>query len=377
MLSKEENEFLTRVGPGTPAGEMLRRYWWPVAFSEGVKSQGAPVKVKLLAEEFVLFRDGAGKLGILALHCSHRGTSLEYGRVEESGIRCCYHGWLYDISGNCLEQPAEPVDSTFKDRIKHPAYHSQDAGGLVFAYVGPEPAPLLPSYDLLVREDGCRVVGGGEEFCNWLQRAENSADGAHSIALHAAGYPNMALKRPTIKWEPTPFGIKETTWTEGTSKPRISHFVFPSHVRHSAARIDERPRQVIRFRVPTDDVTMTTYWIDFYPHKDGKPARPVPLQVKGFRKSVPGVYDRVQDGWWNLPNREQDRVAQESQGIIADRTKEHLATSDQGILMLRQMIRGAIASVNHGKDPIGVIRDARDNSPITFDSSRDEVEALG
>ena len=127
----------------------------------------------------------------MALHCSHRGTSLEYGRVEEHGIRCCYHGWLYDIRGNCLEQPAEPADSTFKDRVRHPAYHAQDAGGLIFAYIGPEPAALLPSYDLLVREDGCRILGGDVENCNWLQRAENSADGAHSIALHAPGYPNM------------------------------------------------------------------------------------------------------------------------------------------------------------------------------------------
>jgi len=180
---------------------------------------------------------------------------------------------------------------------------------------------MLPSYDLLVREDGCRVVGGDEENCNWLQRAENSADGAHSIALHAAGYPNMALKRPTIKWEPTRFGIKETTWVEDVSKPRISHYVFPSHVRHSAARVGEQPRQVIRFRVPTDDVTTTTFWIDFYPHKEGQPTRPMPLSIKGFRKSQPGVYERVQDGWWNLPNREQDRVAQESQGLVADRTK--------------------------------------------------------
>ena len=357
MLSKEENELLTRVGPSTPAGEMLRRYWWPVAFSEEVKTKGAPVKITLLAEDFVLFRDGAENLGLVALHCSHRGTSLEFGRVEEMGIRCCYHGWLYDVRGNCLEQPAEAGDSTFKERIKHPAYHAEDAGGLIFAYIGPEPTPLLPKYDLLVRDDGCRVVGGGEEFCNWLQRAENSADGAHSIALHAAGYPNMAMKRPTMKWEPTPFGIKETTWIEGVSKPRITHFLFPSHVRHSAARIDEQPRQVVRFRVPKDDYTTNTYYIDFYPHKDGKPTQPVPLRVKGFRKSVPGVYDRVQDGWWNLPNREQDRVAQESQGVIADRTKEHLATSDQGILMLRKMIRDSIEAVQQGKDPIGVIRD--------------------
>ena len=376
MLSKEENELLTRVGPGKPAGEMLRRYWWPVAFSEEVKTKGAPVKITLLAEDFALFRDGAGNLGLVALHCSHRGTSLEFGRVEDKGLRCCYHGWLYDVRGNCLEQPAEPADSTFKERIKHPAYRAQDAGGLIFAYIGPEPAPLLPSYDLLVRQDGCRVVGGGEEFCNWLQRAENSADGAHSIALHAAGYPNMAMKRPTMKWEPTPFGLKETTWVEGVSKPRITHFLFPSHVRHSAARIDEQPRQVVRFRVPKDDHTTNTYYIDFYPHKDGKPTQPVPLRVKKFRKSVPGVYDRVPDAWWNLPNREQDRVAQESQGLIADRSKEHLATSDQGILMLRQMIRDAINAVSQGKDPIGVIRDPQENAPITFDSSRDAVEAL-
>ena len=374
MLTKEENELMTRIGPGTPAGEMLRRYWWPVAFAEVVRPEARPTKVKLLGQEFVLFRDGRGQLGLLELHCSHRGTSLEFGRVEKNGIRCCYHGWLYDRAGKCLEQPAEPEGSTFKDRIQHPAFHAQDAGGLVFAYVGPEPAPLLPSYDLLVREDGCRVVGGGEEFCNWLQRAENSADGAHSIALHAAGYPNMAMKRPTMKWEPTALGIKETTWVEGVTKPRISHFVFPSHVRHSAARIGEQPRQVIRFRVPADDITTTTFWIDFYPHKDGQPVRPEPLKTTGFKKDQPGVYQRVEDGWWNLPNREQDRVAQETQGAIADRTKEHLATSDQGILMLRKMIREAIDAVKQGKDPAGVFRSAHD--PITFDSSRDAVEAL-
>jgi 5,5'-dehydrodivanillate O-demethylase len=376
VLSREENELMTRVGPGTPAGEMLRRYWWPVAFSEEVTKKSGPRTIRLLGEDFVLFRDGAGELGLLELHCSHRGTSLEFGRVEENGIRCCYHGWLYDIRGNCLDQPAEPADSTFKDRIKHPAFGAQDAGGLVMAYIGPEPAPLLPSYDLLVRDDGCRVVGGGEEFCNWLQRAENSADGAHSIALHAAGYPDMAMKRPSMKWEPTPFGIKETTSIEGVSRPRITHFIFPSHIRHSASRVGEDPRQVIRFRVPTDDYKTTTYHIDFYPHKNGQPARPVPLKTSKFDKAEPGVYQRVDDGWWNLPNREQDRVAQETQGPIADRTKEHLATSDQGILLLRRMICESIAAVKQGRDPLGVIRDPQKNCPITFDSSRDAVEAL-
>jgi 5,5'-dehydrodivanillate O-demethylase len=376
MLSAEENELMTCVSRGTAAGEMLRRYWWPVAFTEEVKSKGRPAKVTLLGEEFVLFRDGEGKLGLLDLHCSHRGTSLEFGRVEDGGIRCCYHGWFYDLRGNCLEQPAEPEDSTFKDRIKHPAYHARDAGGLVFAYIGPSPAPLLPPYDLLVREDGSRVVGGGEEFCNWLQRAENSTDGSHSIALHAAGYPNMAMKRPTIKWEPTEVGIKETTWVDGVSRPRISHFVFPSHVRHSAARVGEKPRQVIRFRVPTDDHKTTTFWIDFYPHKDDQPTQAVALKTEGFKKSEPGVYKRVQDGWWNIYTHDQDRVAQESQGVVADRTKEHLASSDQGIIMLRKMIVEAIDAVARGKDPIGVLRNPVSRGVITFDSSRDAVAPL-
>jgi 5,5'-dehydrodivanillate O-demethylase len=354
----------------------LRRYWWPVGFTEEIKPKGAPAKVRLLGEEFVLFRNGKGELGLLELHCSHRGTSLEFGRVEEAGIRCCYHGWLYDLGGKCLEQPAEPEGSTFKERIQHPAFHAREAGGLVFAYIGPEPAPLLPGYDLLVRTDGCRVVGGGEEFCNWLQRAENSADGAHSIALHAAGYPEMAMKRPKIQWEPTPFGLKETTLVEGSVKPRITHFIFPSHIRHSASRVGEQPRQVLRFRVPADDRTTYTFWIDFYPDKDGQPAQPALLRTKGFRKSQPGVYERVQDGWWNLPNREQDRVAQESQGVIADRSREHLASSDQGITMLRRMLFDSIDAVRAGKDPIGVIRDPGANQRIAFDSSRDAVAAL-
>src|SRR5919202_2239550 len=137
MLSEQENDLLTRVGPGTPAGEMLRRYWWPVGFTEHVAHKGRPLKVKLLGEEMVLFRDGSGAVGLLALHCSHRGTSLEFGRVEDRGIRCCYHGWLYDRRGKCLEQPAEPEDSTFKDRIQHPAYHAREIAGFVFVYIGP------------------------------------------------------------------------------------------------------------------------------------------------------------------------------------------------------------------------------------------------
>src|SRR5579871_5024276 len=122
MLTAEENERMTRVGPGRPAGELLRRYWWPVGFAQEVSAKAPPRPVRLLGEDLVLFRDGGGGLGLLGLHCSHRGTSLGFGRVEEAGIRCCYHGWLYDVHGRCLDQPAEPAESAFKERIHHPAY---------------------------------------------------------------------------------------------------------------------------------------------------------------------------------------------------------------------------------------------------------------
>src|SRR5437868_8748106 len=179
MLSKDENELLTRVGPGTPAGEMLRRYWWPVGFTAQVKTKGNPTRVRLLGEDLVLFRDGSGRLGLLGLHCSHRGTSLEFGRVDDRGIRCCYHGWLYDVRGRCLEQPAESEDSRFKDRVQHPAYQAQEIGGFIFAYIGPDPALLLPNYDLFLREDGEREVGAGRDYCNWLRRVANSVDKKH------------------------------------------------------------------------------------------------------------------------------------------------------------------------------------------------------
>ncbi len=152
MLSREENDLLTRVGPGTPAGEMLRRYWHPIAFINELKKR--PLRRRLLGEDLVVFRDDRGRLGVLALRCSHRGTSLEFGHLEDGGLRCCYHGWLYDVGGKILEMPGEPADSTFWQRLRHPAYQVQELGGVIFAYLGPEPAPLLPRYDVLVRDDG-------------------------------------------------------------------------------------------------------------------------------------------------------------------------------------------------------------------------------
>ena len=377
MLSNEENELLTRVGPGTPAGQMLRCYWWPVGFTEHVAAKGRPVKVRLLGEDFVLFRDGNGRLGILGLHCSHRGTSLEFGRVEDAGIRCCYHGWLYDLRGKCIEQPAEPEGSTFKDRIQHPAYQAQEIGGFIFAYIGPEPAPLLPNYDLFFKENGERHVGAGHDFCNWLQRAENSVDQTHLVSLHASEYPDMALKRPMIGWEKKDYGAKISMEVPGVTKPKFSHWIFPSHTRHTTARRGRKPDHAIRFRVPMDDTNTMTFWLRFYPYGEEERNKAFVLKTVGFENDQPGVYTRVDDGWWGVASHDQDRVAQESQGPIYSRNQEHLGASDQGVIMLRNMIKESIDAVEQGRDPVWVIRDRDKNREITFDASMQEIGALG
>ena len=377
MLSRDENDLLTRVGPGTPCGEMLRRYWWPIGFSELVAEKQSPTKVRLLSEDFVLFRNGAGHLGLLELHCSHRGTSLEFGRVEGQGIRCCYHGWLYDTAGRCLEQPAEPADSTFKDRIRHPAYKVREIAGFIFAYLGPDPAPLLPRYDLFLQENGERVIGAGTEYCNWLQRAENSVDQTHLVALHAPEYPQMALKRPEIGWQKTVYGAKVTMHVPGVSKPKHSHWVFPSHTRHTTARKDRVPDHAIRFRVPTDDTTTKTFWLRFTPNDEANRGRPLRLKTVGFEDDKPGVYTRVNDGWWGIASHDQDRVAQESQGEIYDRRNEHLGASDEGVILLRQTIKESIDAVRQGRDPFWILRSPEENEKITFDASMAEIAALG
>src|SRR5262245_23648323 len=137
MLSKEENERLTRVGPGTPGGSLLRRYWHPIAGTAELTAERSKKRVKLLGEELVLYRAADGSFGLVAEHCSHRGTSLHYGFLEDGCIRCPYHGWKYDAAGRCVEQPFEPPGSTYKDRIQHPAYPVEELGGLLFAYLGP------------------------------------------------------------------------------------------------------------------------------------------------------------------------------------------------------------------------------------------------
>src|SRR5436190_20963550 len=184
-LTREENERLTRVGPGTPAGELFRRYWHPVAIAREVTDEKPTHFVRILGEDLVLFKDKSGGVGLIQDHCAHRGASLMYGRVEERGISCAYHGWLYDTAGDCLETPAEPADSRFYLTVKMRAYPVRTFIGMYWAYLGPLPAPEIPRYDVWARQDGTRHIMVHPMIdCNWLQAAENSVDPAHLQILH-------------------------------------------------------------------------------------------------------------------------------------------------------------------------------------------------
>ncbi|MFM2130011.1 MAG: hypothetical protein RL477_1557 [Pseudomonadota bacterium] len=375
-MRQEDNELLTRVGPGTKMGVLLRRYWWPVGFTQGLTDE--PVLTRLMGEDFVLFRDGQGRVGMVDKACPHRGTSLQYGRAEAAGLRCCYHGWLFDTAGCCLEMPAEPADSTLKNHIRVQAYPTQEAGGLIFAYLGPAPAPLLPAYDLLLREDVDRIVRAGVDRCNWLQRAENGADPAHSMALHAPVYPSIALKRPDVEYRETWYGMRFVIDYEN-GRRNVFHQIMPAHTRRFGARAGyKHPAQYLHFRVPADDFETITYIIEAVQTDDGRPGT---LETRPLRRHAPGEYTKVKDGWWGIASRDQDRIAQEGQGTIADRTKENLATSDKGIAMFRRFLFEGLAAIERGEDPMGVIRDPGKNAMIEFDAQKNftdiEEEAAG
>ena len=359
-MTPEQNEMMTRVGPNTPCGNLMRRYWWPVAFSQDLKNK--PVPVRLLGEDLILFRSGKEKIGLLDRRCPHRGASLELGRVEEDGIRCCYYGWKFDCEGHCIDMPAEPAGTPLLNEVKQLAYRAMEVSGLVFAYIGPTPAPLLPRYDLLYRNDCNRVIWANVDHCNWLQRAENGHDAGHLGILHAAGYPQLAFKRPDVKHDRTWYGFRTSAAFPG-SLNFVYHQIFPCHSRRLGSRVGDLPRHYIHFRVPVDDTTTITYQVQAEIRREG----PYTLECKGLRSSERGVFQRIEDGWWGIPSNDQDRIAQESQGLIFDRSHEYLGSSDSSIVSFRKLLLESIKAVEQGEDPINVMRDDSNNELIKFD----------
>lgn len=352
-MTPEQNERLTRVGPGTAAGNMLRYYWWPIWFSEQVT--GRQIELRILGEDLLLFRSGNGSVALIDRVCPHRGASLTLGRVEEDGIRCCYHGWKFDNQGHCLDMPVEPADTPLRKEVRLKAYPTREVAGLVFAYLGRDPVPVFPRYDILFRENMDREVGAFHEHCNWLQRAENTVDLMHSTVLHASVYPKVALQRPNVDWEDTWYGIRSSFDVPG-QQTKISHMLFPA---------SSRSNRIMRFRLPVDDVSTRT----FYVRAREASGQESTVTTKGLVQRERGVYERVEDGWWGLSSREQDRAAQESQGLIADRSREFLASSDRGVVLFRRMLAKAITDVERGKDPRGVLREDQ-TSLLTFDTQK-------
>jgi 5,5'-dehydrodivanillate O-demethylase len=379
MLSKEMNERLTRVGPGTPLGTLLRRYWFPIARTPELDEEPV-LAVTLLGENLALYRSDSGKLGLVAQRCPHRGASLAYGIPEEGGLRCAYHGWRYDETGQCNEQPAEPEESSFKDRIKIPAYPVQELGGFVWAYLGPEPVPLLPRWDVLVRDDLDRDIGVTHLPINFLQAMENSMDPIHFEWLHAV-YGNYVRKRKgqppamtprrheQIAFDVFEYGIYKRRLLEGED-PATSEDWLTGHpvIFPYILAVGDHARPTLQIRVPVDDTHTMHYWYRTEQRAPGVPPRAtIPISdVPYIHKNGRLVVETING---------QDMMAWVTQGDISDRTTERLGTSDKGVILFRNLLLEQIDKVERGEDPMGVIRDATKNEP--FVSIAREKVALG
>ena len=269
MLSQEENRLLTSVGPGAPMGELLRRYWHPVGCSDWVTAK--PQRVTVLGEELVLYRGASGAPVLMQLRCAHRSLALDYGRVEGDSLRCPYHGWLYDRSGQCLEQPAEPEGSGFKEKVRLRSYKTQEFSGLVYGYLGPDPAPLLPLFDVLRMEDGVKGIQVGNVAANWLNHVENIVDISHLAWLHGYSFPAYGAKKVSYHWDRKDYGLDNVMVVgdnESDEDTHISCYGFPTVNRFSVPPVDpngELVRSMI-YRVPVDDSSTMLYFVRFYPN---------------------------------------------------------------------------------------------------------------
>jgi 5,5'-dehydrodivanillate O-demethylase oxygenase subunit len=365
MLTQQMNDRLTKVGPGTPMGELMRRYWHPIAGSSALNDDTPTKEIRLLGEDLVLFRSAAGTIGLIEPSCPHRKANMSYGIPEPEGLRCPYHGWLFDETGACVDQPSEPAGSRFKDKVRMKAYKVEELGGLIFAYMGPEPAPVLPRYDILVWP-GERKAWAVELPCNWLQCQENSLDPIHFQWLHRY-YGGWVMNRKMPKdqrdsfnratasrgqahkligFEKTEYGVikrrlvgdetKEDEWWS------IGHAVlFPNIL---------RVVNNFQFRVPLDD-THTLHLV--LEHEHANPGVEPDSYVPYSEHSVYDENGRYRDDYV----LGQDQTAWAIQGPISDRTTEALGATDVGIILFRRMLDEQARVVEEGGDPMNVRRE--------------------
>lgn len=358
----QEDAELTHVGPGTPCGEYLRRFWQPICFADELRD--LPIRVRILDEDLVVFRDFRGAVGLLELHCPHRGTSLEFGLVSERGIRCCYHGWLFDVDGAILETPSEPATSTLKDRLYHGAYPTHEHNGIVFAYMGPpEERPPFPKYDSFKRP-GYRLIPGRKYYypCNWLQILENAMDPIHTAFLHTivsgSQFTDAFGKLPELDFCETPVGmIYIATRRVGNHIwARMMEIVLPNL--QQVAPIWEDGYQehsfsgpmLSRWIVPVDDIN--TLLIEFRHVSEAAGVTPDWWADRNIM--APGQL--AADAYETSQRQPGDYEAQVSQRPIAAHGLEHLGATDRGVIMFRQRLRHGIREVQGGRTPDGLCR---------------------
>ena len=402
MLTREQNTTLTGVGPGTQMGNLMRCYWVPALLSwEIMEPDCPPVEVRLLGEDLVAFRDTEGKVGLVSAYCAHRRANLFWGRNEECGLRCVYHGWKFDLEGNCVDMPSEPDASSFKDKVRIPAYPTFEAGGLVWAYMGPsEKPPAAPLFEWTQVAPAQRSMSKVWQECNWLQALEGGIDSVHSNFLHGGRPPGLKYEDTSprgraqnystaalLEVVPTDYG-----YTYGSMRPmgeqgnfvRGYHWVMP----WTQIRALNATSIAGHMWVPVDDHNTMVYNWHYYfgedsgEHEEQLPESEPPIWLRDAHRPMAagngfGVDVDVENGFRSVRNQgnrymidrevqktqtytgiagtnTQDRAVQESMGRVADRTLERLGTTDRAVIAARRELLRAVKTVEDGGNPPGV-----------------------
>ena len=398
MLSRDDNEALVRVGPGTPMGALMRLYWIPFFPSKGLVADGAPKRVKLLGEDLVAFRDSQGRAGLVANACAHRGAPLMFGRNEDCGLRCVYHGWKYDVTGAVTDMPAEPARSRLKEHVRIKAYPCRERNGLVWTYMGPETGdlPALPNLEFNLVPEANVFVSVRVQECNWLQALEGEIDSAHAPILHgridAKGAINDWLAkqdlRPSFECMRQSFGMSiaaRRRLAESTLYWRVNQFLMPFYT--LVPPQSKFPELSGHAWVPMDDETTLCIMFSYHPSQplypkarqvfeeghNGRetghasrhayvPKSPAAPYAGYWTKYNPGTnfafdYASQQSTWFSgVPGLwVQDSACQTGLSPIYDRTTENLCASDTGIVMTRRLLWESIAAYRDRKiKPVGV-----------------------
>lgn len=406
-MTKEENERLTQVRAGTEMGDLLRRYWWAVGISADLKDK--PTFVRVLGEDLVLFRDGQGRPGLLGAYCSHRRANLCLGHVERDGLRCRYHGWKYDVGGKLLRAPGEAANSELYSRVQHKAYQCQELGGIVFTYMGPDPAPLLPRYDFLAAPGERYAAIIGFSKCHWLQNVENGMDPYHASFTHGVTWDDLNAGPDFLEFIETDIGIGYHTYQRTEQKDvflrREHHLVMPG-VSVGAGGLLRGTRiqggggmegglanlkahiklpTSARFTTPMDETSAMMVRINWKPANSPVEFKRDPYPNIGSWKSYDfEPYKEQKQAGNNFPTLgydwsttidTQDAIVLDSLPPITDRENENLSEIDRGMIKFRDMHFKALADVKAGRDPMGVIRSRAQNENLIVNATEEILTA--